>query len=163
MNRSPATVATFLMCILAILGCNDSASNTSTAHDQEPIARGVAEDFLISSGPARGYSDLNSKAGPYATKHFNKNVMSNRVVYGFNGWSITSQSMNASRTEAIVRGSLQVTHKMISDSTTVGADEDRVGFRIVLINEQGQWLVDTIEFGAAQSEEKAPADGKGSQ
>lgn len=162
MTYSPATISMFLMCVLAIVGCDDSRPNTSTAHDKGEIARGVAEDFLISTGPAISFDLLMSKAKPFATKEFANNVKSGVPGYRFKAWSINSQSMNSSQTEAIVRGSVQATRRWVG-GTSFAVDDERIGFRIVLRNSQDKWLVDTIEFGATQFEEKSSTDGDGSQ
>jgi hypothetical protein len=115
----------------------------------------VAGGFLISIGPATDYADLESKAGSFITKDFIKNLKSKPAgeVYLSNAWAITFQSMNADQSEAIVRGSLQVAHRIIGDSRTADVNVDKVGFRAVLIIKQGLWLVDRLEFGATRLSE----------
>lgn len=132
------------MLIFVVCGC----TSKPVPNDEAPLARGVAEDFLIAMGPVE-HKELNQKADAFTTKKFKRHA---RWWYEFKAWSITSQTMNPNSTEATVRGTVQATRRYNGD---VGSDfKDTVGFRMQLVKDQGKWLVEDIEFGAAPVEEK---------
>jgi hypothetical protein len=137
-------VLTLCTLILFVCGC----TSNSAPPDEAPLARGAAEDFLIAMGPVE-HKELNQKADALTTKKFKRHA---RWWYEFKSWSITSQTMNPNLTEATVRGTVQATRRYNGD---VGSDfKDAVGFRMQLVKDQGKWLVEDIEFGAAPVEEK---------
>ena len=70
MKGSLTAVSLLLVYTVSLVGCNGSTSDTSTTPNEAQLARGVAEDFLISTGPALSYSDLDASAGPFVTEDF---------------------------------------------------------------------------------------------
>ena len=111
--------------------------------------------LLIATGPSSSYPILTDKARPFTTTTFLKNFrQGGELWYEFKAFSITSQSVNSTQTEATVRGSVQALHSWVGESSTGQEFKDTVGFRIRLKKEQGKWLVDGIEYGAAQVDNK---------
>jgi hypothetical protein len=123
------------------------------AKDESPLARQTAEDFLILAGPEL----VHDKVDPYTSKKFQKDLVDRQHTwYAFKAWSITSQSMNPSQTEATVRGILQATKQVVGKrgGFSSGDISDMIGFQLKLVKDQGKWLVDSIEFGAAPIEDR---------
>ena len=147
MNCTTAVVSLLLTCALLLVGCGGPSSNPA-GHDDAQLARAVAEDFLIVTGTA-DHDHLNQKAEPFTTKKFNRPA---RMWYEFKSWSITSLTMISGQTVATVRGSVQATKEW--NGQGFKEFRDAVGFRMQLVKDQGKWLVDDIEFGAAPVDTK---------
>lgn len=149
MNHTSAVAALLLTCALLPVGCG-GRSPAPPARDEGRLARDAAEDFLIVAGP---HNSLLVEQGTqqFTTKNFRHG--GGRLWYEFKSFSITSQTMNPSQTEATVRGSVQATRRW-----EVGGREKEftgpVGFRLRLVKGQPGWQVDEIEFGAAPAEAK---------
>jgi len=135
-------------CTLLLVGCSGSSSTPAQAsRDESQFARAAAEDFLIVTGPGLG------REHKFTSKKFK--WPDGEDYYEFKSWSITSQTMSQSETEATIRGSIQATKQR--KKGVIGADrdfKDTVGFRMQLVKEQGKWLVDEIVFGGAPVEAK---------
>ena len=175
MTRVLETVRFFLAGNVLLIGCSGPSPSSSTQRDELPLAygdelqlaRGVAEDFLISAGPG-GYSALgpwsgDNPPGALTTEKFKADFdyeKGRKTWYAFNAFSIASQSMNASQTEAWVRGSVRATRSQLRNSSSTCTET--VGFRIHLVKRQGKWLLDTIEWGAAPIDNRTGREEKGS-
>lgn len=153
MKRPLQTVLGLLVVeILFSAGCSGPAPPGA---DEAQLARGAAEDFLISTGPASSYPNLTEKSRPFTTSAFLQNFkQSGERWYEFKAFSITSQTLNRAQTEATVRGTIQALHSWIGQSSTGQEAKETVGFRLRLVKEQGKWLVDSIEWGAFEVDEK---------